>query len=112
MRDETRLESRERMKNMSVKDNWKDTGKGLGKSFAGLGKSIVQSVKVGKDKVLDKDTEDRPDLRESWKEVGESFGQAGKSFGKAMAGTAKKVENKLDEAAADEPVAEAEEVKE
>ena len=32
---------------MGLKDNWKDVGKGLGKSFAGLGKSIVKSVKEG-----------------------------------------------------------------
>ena len=34
---------------MSVKDNWKQTGKGVGKSFAGLGKAIAKSVKVGVD---------------------------------------------------------------
>ena len=36
---------------MSLKDDWKKTGKDLGKSFAGLGKSIIKSVEAGADKV-------------------------------------------------------------
>ena len=86
---------------MSVKDNWKNTGKGLGKSFAGVGKSIVKSVKVGADKILDEEPRDengnvKPSgLKESWSEVGHSFGN--KSLGKAVSGTAKKVVKKIDE---------------
>lgn len=89
---------------MSVKDNWKDTGKGLGKSFAGLGRSIVKSVKVGTDKLLDEEPKDENGevkserLMDSWSEVGRSFGNTGKSFGKAVSGTAKKVAKKIDEA--------------
>ena len=88
---------------MSVKDNWKNTGKGLGKSFAGLGKSIVKSVKVGADKLLDEEPKDEEgnvkptNLKESWSEVGHSFGNTGKSLGKAVSGTAKKVAQKIDE---------------
>ena len=88
---------------MSVKDNWKNTGKGLGKSFAGVGKSIIKSVKVGADRILDEEPRDengnvvQTDLRESWSEVGHSFGNTGKSFGKAVSGTAKKVAKKVDE---------------
>lgn len=87
---------------MSVKDSWKDTGKGLGKSFAGLGKSIVKSVKVGADRILDEEPRDengnviQTDLRESWSEVGHNFGVAGKSLGKAVSGTARKVADKID----------------
>ena len=90
---------------MSLKDNWKDAGKGIGKSFAGLGKTIVKSVKVGVDNA-DEDSvpqEEKQDLKKSWSEVGHSFGSAGKSLGKAAAGTAKKVVDKIDEAAEDEP---------
>ncbi|MBQ7700305.1 MAG: hypothetical protein IJT49_08200 [Clostridia bacterium] len=88
---------------MSVKDNWKNTGKGLGKSFAGVGKSIIKSVKVGADRILDEEPRDengnvvQTDLRESWSEVGHSFGNTGKSLGKAVSGTAKKVVKKVDE---------------
>ncbi len=88
---------------MSVKDNWKNTGKGLGKSFAGVGKSIVKSVKVGADKILDEEPRDEngnvkpTGLKESWSEVGHNFGKTGKSLGKAVSGTAKKVAKKIDE---------------
>ncbi|MBR6920577.1 MAG: hypothetical protein IKH51_00085 [Clostridia bacterium] len=88
---------------MSVKDNWKNTGKGLGKSFAGVGKSIVKSVKVGADKILDEEPKDEngnvkpTGLKESWSEVGHNFGKTGKSLGKAVSGTAKKVAKKIDE---------------
>jgi hypothetical protein len=87
---------------MSVKDKWKDTGKGLGKSFAGLGKSIVKSVKVGAERILDEEPKDengntvKTDLRESWSEVGHNFGNTGKSLGKAVSGTARKVADKID----------------
>lgn len=32
---------------MSLKDNWKDTGAGLGHAFRDLGKSIIKSVAMG-----------------------------------------------------------------
>lgn len=35
---------------MSLRDEWKQTGKDLGPAFQGLGKSIVRSVKTGVDK--------------------------------------------------------------
>lgn len=38
---------------MALKDDWKDTGKGLGQAFSGLGKSIVRTVKDGVDAVDD-----------------------------------------------------------
>jgi len=34
-----------------LKDNWKDTGKGLGHAFKNLGKSIVRSAATGVKKV-------------------------------------------------------------
>ncbi|MBP5231543.1 MAG: hypothetical protein ILO68_07415, partial [Clostridia bacterium] len=80
------------------------TGKGMGKSFAGLGKSIVKSAKVGIDELSgepDEKQEKNPNgtgLKESWKSVGKSFGETGADFGKALAGTAKKVTDSLDAA--------------
>ncbi len=38
---------------MSLRDEWKKTGKDLGHAFQGLGKSIVRSVKAGVDKADD-----------------------------------------------------------
>lgn len=88
---------------MSLKDDWKDAGKGIGKSFAGLGKSIIKSVKVGVDRVTEDEnaekveSESKTSLREDWSAVGHSFGRAGKSLGKAAAGTVKKVADAIDE---------------
>ncbi|MBO4869179.1 MAG: hypothetical protein J5585_05665 [Clostridia bacterium] len=105
---------------MGLKDDWKDTGKNLGKSFVGLGKSIIKSVEVGADKVLDEEKKDEngepvpTGLRDSWSKVGHSFGEAGKSLGKAVAGTAKSVAESLDDekdAANEEPKQEREEDK-
>lgn len=89
---------------MSVKDDWKNTGKGFGKSFTGLGKAIIKSAKVGINKLYDNTSGEEKDpnepketgLRESWSEVGHSFGYTGKSLGKAAAGTAKKVVDSID----------------
>ncbi|MBP5661609.1 MAG: hypothetical protein J6X30_00440 [Clostridia bacterium] len=79
---------------MSLKDNWKNAGVGIGKSFAGVGRSIVKSVKAGVDKAAGE--ENNINLKESWSEVGHNFGDAGKSLGKAAAGTVRKVADKVD----------------
>ena len=83
---------------MSLKDDWKAAGKGLGRSFAGLGKSIIKSVQVKTDRAAGAPQEETPDLRESWREVGRSFGETGLDLGRALAGTAEKaasaIENK------------------
>lgn len=42
-----------RVKDMSQRDDWKDTGKSLGGAFKGLGKSIVRTAKTGVDKAAD-----------------------------------------------------------
>ena len=79
---------------MSLKDKWAAAGKGIGKSFASLGKGIVKSVKVGIDRTGDDAAAEEArntDLRETWSEVGHNFGNAGKSLGKAAAGTAERV---------------------
>lgn len=88
---------------MSVRDEWKNTGKDLSDTFKGLGKSIVKSVKVGADKILDEEPKDEngnvkpTGLKESWSEVGHNFGKSGKSIGKAVTETAKVVVKKADE---------------
>ena len=38
---------------MALKDNWKETGKGLGHAFSTLGKTIVRSAETTADKVSD-----------------------------------------------------------
>ena len=88
---------------MGVKEEWKTTGKDLGVTFAGLGKSIVKSVKVGADKILDEEPRDEngnikpTGLKESWTEVGHNFGKSGKALGKSAMVTAKAVVKKADE---------------
>ena len=36
---------------MALRDNWKDTGVGLGHAFRDLGKTLVRTVKTGAEKV-------------------------------------------------------------
>ena len=87
---------------MSLKDDWKNTGKNIGQTAVGLGKSIVRSVKVGSEIILDERPKDEnggvapTHLRESWTEVGHDFEKTGKALGKAAAGTARKVGDALD----------------
>lgn len=88
---------------MSLRDEWAKAGKGMGKSFSGLGKSIVKSAKVGVDELNGEHPTDEngnpvgTGLKENWKDVGKTFGNTGKALGKAFAGTAKKVTDNLDE---------------
>lgn len=89
---------------MSVKDDWKKTGKGIGKSVVGFGKAIAKTAKVGVDAAYDKTSGEEKNpaekkdtgLRESWANFGHTFLDTGKSLGKAAAGTAKKVTDSLD----------------
>lgn len=37
----------------STRDNWKQTGKGLGHAFRDLGKTLVKTAKTGVDKATD-----------------------------------------------------------
>ena len=89
----------------SLKDDWKEVGKGLGKSVIGLGKSIYKSAKVGAEKVEEwaddkKDETKAPEdtgLRESWSEVGHTLGATAAGFGKAVVRSAKAGAQKADE---------------
>ena len=84
---------------MSLKDDWKEAGIGLGRSFAGAAQAVLRSAEVGLARAEDK-TEatqpEQPSLKESWTEVGHSFGDAGKALGKAAAGTARRVADAID----------------
>ncbi|MBR4434816.1 MAG: hypothetical protein IKS90_01820 [Clostridia bacterium] len=84
---------------MSNKENWKDAGKGIGKSFLGLGKALLKTARKGIDEVLDdkpEGEENTESLKDSWKEVGQTFGNTGKAFGKAVVGTASTVVDSLE----------------
>lgn len=82
---------------MGLKDDWKNAGKGVVKSFSGLGKAIVKSTRVGVDALYDKTSDEEKKtgepkdngLKKSWSKVGHSFGTTGKALGRALVGTAK-----------------------
>ena len=107
---------------MSLKDSWKEAGKDLGKSFTGLGKSIVKAVEVGADKISgDKEGEEQKsaELKETWKTMADDFDKASDSFADAVADTGNKVSDELTSKPAEKSdkteediAAEAEEVKE
>lgn len=46
---------------MSLKDNWKQTGLGLGHAFRDLGKSVVKSVATGVKKADDWANKEKPE---------------------------------------------------
>ena len=83
---------------MSLKDSWKEAGKDLGKSFTGLGKSIVKAVEIGADKIAgDEEGAEKKtaELKETWKDTADNFDRASDSFGDAVADTGKKVSDEL-----------------
>ena len=41
------------------KDSWKETGKGLGQAFKGLGKTVIKTAEVGVNKAVE--WADKPD---------------------------------------------------
>lgn len=75
---------------MSLKDNWKNTGKELGSAFGGLGKTILKSAEQVVDDV-DDSVENRPQNPNestvfndgSWRQVGKGLGSAFASLGKS-----------------------------
>ena len=73
---------------MSVKEDWKQTGKNTGKAFGNLGKALGQTAKsIFTDDKKDENGESK--LKNAWKDTGKGFGEAGKSFGHATKDTAK-----------------------
>lgn len=81
---------------MALKDQWKDTGKGLGSAFKGLGKSIVRSVKTGVDKVDDTAEDENVFNDGSWRQTGKELGGAFKNLGKSVVKSAKTGLDKID----------------
>lgn len=109
------------MKHMSQRDDWKDTGKGLGSAFKGLGKSIVRTAKTGVDKAVDwaegKPAEETAQTADgaaatqasgteagsnvfndgTWRETGKDLGGAFKGLGQNIIKSAKKGGDKAGE---------------
>lgn len=90
-----------------LRDDWADFGKGMGKTFAGLGKSLVQTAKVGVNAASDwvdgnkvDNTAEKQQVKEGWKNFGHSFVDTAEDFGKASIRTVKKGVDKVDNAAA------------
>ncbi len=90
-----------------LRDDWADFGKGMGKTFAGLGKSLVQTAKVGVNAASDwidgnkvDNTAEKQQVKEGWKNFGHSFVDTAEDFGKASVRTVKKGVDKVDNAAA------------
>jgi len=93
---------------MSVKEDWKETGKELGKAFKSFGSTYVRSAETTADKVEKwvetPDGESMPKSEEptvysdgSWRETGKQVGSALKSLGKSLAKSAKEGIDMLDE---------------
>ena len=90
-----------------LRDDWADFGKGMGKTFAGLGKSLVQTAKVGVNAASDwidgnkvDNTAEKQQVKEGWKNFGHSFVDTAEDFGKASIRTVKKGVDKVDNATA------------
>lgn len=90
-----------------LRDDWADFGKGMGNTFSGLGKSLVQTAKVGLNAASDwvdgnkvDNTAEKQQVKESWKNFGHSFVDTAEDFGKASVRTVKKGVDKVDNAAA------------
>ena len=74
----------------SLKSEWKVVGAGLGKTFTGLGKTLIKTAKVGVEK-MDDWAEDREgvdhsaeteSMKEGWKTFGADFVDSAKAVGK------------------------------
>lgn len=79
---------------MALKDEWKETGKGLGSAFKGLAKNVGRSVKSG----LDIGEKDESDVFSdgSWRETGKDLGKAFKGLAKSIVDSAEEGIDKLD----------------
>lgn len=105
-----------------LKNDWKNTGVGLGHAFRDLGKSVIKSAKVGADKAEEwayKDDKPQAEtktaqgnstpksdtnaLKEDWKSTGSSLGHAFQDLGKTMIKSAKTGADKADEWASSKP---------
>ena len=62
-KDETKLPEGEKESTVFNDGSWRETGKDMGEAFSGLGKSLINSAKAGKEKVEDW-VEERKESRE------------------------------------------------
>lgn len=79
---------------MALKDEWKETGKGLGGAFKDLGTNVGRSVKSGLDPSDDNQTNVFNDG--SWRKTGKELGGAFKGLAKSMVDSAKAGIDKID----------------
>ena len=85
---------------MSLKDEWKQTGKNIGSAFSNFGKAMGKTAKVAfTDDENKVDENGDSELKKAWKDTGKGFGEAGKSFGHAAGDTAKEAVEEMDEKA-------------
>lgn len=84
---------------MSLRDDWKNTGKSLGGAFGGLGKNIVRSAKAGINRADNDGTEEnKSDVFNdgSWRQTGKDLGGAFAGLGKSIIRSAKTGIDKVD----------------
>ena len=89
-----------------LRSDWASFGKGMGKTFSGLGKSLVATAKVGVNAASDwadgkevDNTAEKAQMKQGWKDFGHSFVDTAEDFGKASVNTVKKGVDKVDDAA-------------
>ena len=96
---------------MALKDEWKDTGKGIGSAFKNLGKNIIRSAKTGVDGLdgtidnaeVDENGNKRTVFNDgSWRETGKALGGAAKDLGMSILHSAKKGIDAIDDATKDD----------
>ena len=102
---------------MALKDEWKETGKGLGQAFANLGKNIGRSAKTIVDNVTGNDKDEKKETGEntapeaaeaekdstvfndgSWRNTGKDLGNAFANLGKSILHSGKEGINKVSDA--------------
>ncbi len=101
---------------MALKDDWKNTGKGLGGAFKELGLNVVRSVKTGFDKAeetMSNDPEKKTDSTVfndgSWRKTGKDLGGAFTDLAHSIVKSAKTGVDKLDNKMEDSSEANSEE---
>ena len=92
MSEESRNNEKQNNENRedSLKEDWAVVGKGVGKTFMNLGKSLVKTAKVGVDVANDwvdgkesDNTAQKDEMKAEWKKFGHSFVDTAEDFGKA-----------------------------
>ena len=78
---------------MSLKENWKATGAGLGNAFKDLGKTLGKTATT----VTDQLEECEAPLKDDWKATGSSLGHAFTDLGKTLVKTATTTATKVDQ---------------